>query len=682
MPSRVKRVRFETEYNSSFKAFEPDIYKSPLAIYEPVKIRKNAEENGATESFEPPKSTNFNVPISQTKPKSDKRKDGKIITETRDMKKNNRALKYKAGLLAKTTQDDSKFPLSEYQRQYEWKKLAVDVSPLLNAEKMIFESHMTNIPRTARDKISHKTEYQSKYQNKRAFNEDKDRQEDGRESSIVNEYPNKEMKRLLNSSQNPHSPFFPHGSSNREMHSEYQANFVSPKKYRYEEGIWVGASPAHLLTQNQSHLESSECITNWFEEVMELREKARYYKTRAIEGNYFSREYLAQLDAEVEKLHVAMSEEHEQSSVSSGDDGNDKILKTNDKDRPRVKVAWHKNESKETLSDDAKTIYRNLDEQFENESSVSDSTLLSHEETSPGSRNKKGKNENDKKRDVGNEKYEMPKNENDLGENENGKKKNRKKHEFGIEDENQQNGIEHGENQKGKDQKSKNQDEGNKDELMFSHEKSPKEIKTLNIKHTSKNGKLNRKDRKILRKPAVNDSNNFEEKDKPRKTSKTLPKDLESKKLRDNTKHFQTNSPDGSEHLSSMGSLKGKTTNIVKTLSKSNKKQNNKSFGSLNETTKKMASNELQYTSSGSEASCELSIENTRLNDAYYSNKIHNIHSNHHKSPTSSVRSIYGSDTLKEIYDDSYLSSSSIASRESIAKHTLAHAKQRQKSFW
>ena len=37
----------------------------------------------------------------------------------------------------------------------------------------------------------------------------------------------------------------------RVIHTEYQANFGSPKKYQYEEGIWLGAKPPHLLPDEQ-----------------------------------------------------------------------------------------------------------------------------------------------------------------------------------------------------------------------------------------------------------------------------------------------------------------------------------------------------------------------------------------------------------------------------------------------
>lgn len=84
----------------------------------------------------------------------------------------NRALKYKAGLKADNSPEKAKFPVSEYQREYEWKKFANVNSPLLNAEKIVFDSH-TNIPRFVRDKVPRKTEYQSKYEDARRISQQK-----------------------------------------------------------------------------------------------------------------------------------------------------------------------------------------------------------------------------------------------------------------------------------------------------------------------------------------------------------------------------------------------------------------------------------------------------------------------------------------------------------------------------
>ena len=70
-------------------------------------------------------------------------------------------MEFKAGLRPENSLTKKKQPVSEYKRQYEWKKSPND-SPLLNAEKVVFESH-TNIPRFVRDKVPHRTEYQSKF---------------------------------------------------------------------------------------------------------------------------------------------------------------------------------------------------------------------------------------------------------------------------------------------------------------------------------------------------------------------------------------------------------------------------------------------------------------------------------------------------------------------------------------
>lgn len=70
-------------------------------------------------------------------------------------------MEFKAGLRPESSLTKKKHPVSEYRRQYEWKKSPND-SPLLNAEKIVFDSH-TNIPRFVRDKVPHRTEYQSKF---------------------------------------------------------------------------------------------------------------------------------------------------------------------------------------------------------------------------------------------------------------------------------------------------------------------------------------------------------------------------------------------------------------------------------------------------------------------------------------------------------------------------------------
>jgi hypothetical protein len=79
--------------------------------------------------------------------------------------------------------EKNKFPVSEYQREYEWKKFAIGDSPLLNAEKIVFDSH-TNIPRFIRAKVPRKTEYQSKFAETRrvAWKEKKENKDEHEES--------------------------------------------------------------------------------------------------------------------------------------------------------------------------------------------------------------------------------------------------------------------------------------------------------------------------------------------------------------------------------------------------------------------------------------------------------------------------------------------------------------------
>lgn len=98
----------------------------------------------------------------------------------------------------------------------------------------------------------------------------------------------------------------------------------------------------------------------------------------------------------------------------------------------------------------------------------------------------------------------------------------------------------------------------------------------------------------------------------------------------------------------------------------------------------------LRNLSSGSEASSELSVEHESESDAskYESPDKFNIkyvqgmHSNDYEAPSTSVRSNFGSESLGKSGYGSDLSQSSLASRESVARNTLARAKQRKENFW
>ena len=105
----------------------------------------------------------------------------------------NRALAYQAGLKTENSSQETKFPVSEYQREYEWKKFAIGDSPLLNAEKIVFDSH-TNIPRFVRDKVPRKTEYQSRFSETRRVtqkeHEDKEENVDEKSEGMIDRFKN------------------------------------------------------------------------------------------------------------------------------------------------------------------------------------------------------------------------------------------------------------------------------------------------------------------------------------------------------------------------------------------------------------------------------------------------------------------------------------------------------------
>ena len=116
---------------------------------------------------------------------------------------------------------------------------------------------------------------------------------------------------------------------------------------------------------------------------MELRAKARHYKIRALQGNYFSREYLAKLDTELEQTFG----EHHESDVTDGkveledhEAGKHSNSVTASRALP-TKHAWESDASSsvDDVDDDGRHIYRDLNKQFENASS-DDRTLSRSDE--------------------------------------------------------------------------------------------------------------------------------------------------------------------------------------------------------------------------------------------------------------------------------------------------------------
>ncbi|XP_061187580.1 nuclear protein MDM1-like isoform X2 [Saccostrea echinata] len=109
--------------------------------------------------------------------------------------------------------------------------------------------------------------------------------------------------------------------------SEYATNFRSPTKYQYD-GVWHGALPPHLqptkaLSEEEKSVKESApvnnngpALSNWFAEVIELRQKAAEYKKRA-QGTHFSREHLVQLIAQQTQAWDSLSTARSGSSTLS-----------------------------------------------------------------------------------------------------------------------------------------------------------------------------------------------------------------------------------------------------------------------------------------------------------------------------------------------------------------------------
>ncbi len=68
--------------------------------------------------------------------------------------------------------------------------------------------------------------------------------------------------------------------------------------------------------------------------------------------------------------------------------------------------------------------------------------------------------------------------------------------------------------------------------------------------------------------------------------------------------------------------------------------------------------------------------------DKFNTKYVQGMYSNDHEAPGTSVRSNYDSKSSRKSGYDSDLSQFSLASRESVARQTLAHAKQRKENFW
>ena len=669
-------MRFETEYNSSFKAFDPVTYKSPLIsalVDEPqsntltkTKPPAGLKSNKFLRSIEPPLQSKSKALLSKDKESRDKSSSGKQLNSEpknksnpeerpRNTSKKNRALAYQAGLKTENFHQETKFPVSEYQREYEWKKFAIGESPLLDAEKIVFDSH-TNIPRFVRDKVPRQTEHQSKFVERRVAKkeyENKDENLDENLDEKREDNPSSAVKRLLQTSHNPELPFFPHGSANRVIHTEYQANFGSPKKYQYEEGMWLGAKPPHLLPDDQTTAESNEHIANWYEEVLELREKARHYKIRAIEGNYFSREYLAQLDVELERLYKEQSKKSKNERKSGPADtrsrSHDKLRSPGNEDasrrqsakksgRSHVKHSWESEESCENI-EDGKRVYRDLNEQFVDVSLDSDTCS-----------------------------------ENDSVHDEQARKKCSSKPSF-RKTNNQKHSPKHVDNSQTETSPGKTLNQKHRNETAKPgqnvRKNAPLHIESNLLNH---NGPVNREDTKTNRPESSiiqKHSPSFHD-EPPQAFRKDAPL------LHDASPSNPDDKPENESH---------ENYNCKPSLKKAVNQQ--PAFHRVVKPTRIAQGSQtlLHNISSGSDASSELSEESSTVSrecnpDKFDIKYVQAMHSNDYEAPSTSVRSNYGSESRKSYDSDSFLSQPSSASRESVARQTLAHAKQRKANFW
>ncbi|CAH1782606.1 unnamed protein product [Owenia fusiformis] len=246
------------------------------------------------------------------------------------------AMQYRAGVPPKRAVGPKR--LSEYQKEFAWKN-AAENSPLLAAEQVIYNNnpHMNayksdHVPKTSEYKREYKPWHMVRYEPSGQIRENgetpKKKSKMKRSKSEPNLTPdkkkaagteavtNEEDPRLLRESMNPQKPFFPHGK-HQKYRSEYKTNFKAPSKFVYNEGAWVGAAPPQVNPRKESDGEqqNDKSLSSWYQEVIELRNKADEYRRRA-QGTHFSREHLAQLWARQADLWDNVSNSSSLSALS------------------------------------------------------------------------------------------------------------------------------------------------------------------------------------------------------------------------------------------------------------------------------------------------------------------------------------------------------------------------------
>ena len=402
--------------------------------------------------------------------------------------------------------------------------------------------------------------------------------------------------------------------------------------------------------------------------MLELREKARHYKTRATEGNYFSREYLAQLDAELEQLYEEQSKnsrnERNAGRADAGSWSRNKPRSPGNEDasrrhaagelaRPHVKRAWGSEESGENI-EDGKRVYRDLNEQFKDVAQDSESCSSHSEHDSVH-----GSDVRDAKKYSTKQSFKKTVNQKHLPEH--------SRHDNKVPDKN--------------------------------NNRTKPSLSQKHWNETTKPGQTIRRNT-----PLLYDEPNYSDHSEPvskHDTKKNRPKTVLNQKhspkfhekppqtVRRDAQLWADVSTSNSEDSSLRSEPHTKTNETKPSLSKTVKQKPSPAFHGIPKPKQTVGGDRalLRNISSGSDASSELSEETGTVSgdnnlDKFNIKYVQGMYSNDHEAPGTSVRSNYDSKSSRKSGYDSDLSQFSLASRESVARQTLAHAKQRKENFW
>ncbi|XP_064605054.1 nuclear protein MDM1-like isoform X2 [Liolophura sinensis] len=235
--------------------------------------------------------------------KPDKQPEQTKVQKARPVSEPNYGLKYKAGVAPPRP----KVPLrlTEYQREFEWKK-PYKQSPLLNADK----EKETREPTTDTEKTSvrKQAEVESKKPGNNTFKTNmasnskpksskikSSKTEKGKMADSMKPTPEKPQPIPEPVSEGKNKVFVPKSSQKPKLPpkmSEYQLAFQWNNPFKL-------LIPANT-NQNKASV-GPDSVDIWLHDVMELRQRAQEYRNRS-QGTHFSREHLVQLMAEQNDL--------------------------------------------------------------------------------------------------------------------------------------------------------------------------------------------------------------------------------------------------------------------------------------------------------------------------------------------------------------------------------------------